>query len=157
MDNKIYSAVSDTGQLSDFTGESGSSVEDNIDEEIELSLDWENTFSAGLYEDDTHTDSISDGLIMSLSNLARVDIEYISSVTGEDMKDIICALKGAIFQNPDSWEGCFYKGWETAEEYLSGYVVDKLAEAESFAKENSMYLENVKALKEGKDIYPDGY
>ena len=40
------------------------------------------------------------------------------------------------------------KGWETAEEYLSGYVVDKLAEAEAFAKEDDSYLENVRALKE---------
>jgi len=30
----------------------------------------------------------------SLSNLGRVDIEYISSITGEDYKTIIGALKG---------------------------------------------------------------
>lgn len=161
MDNKIYSAVSDGGQLSELICGNELSVQENIDETIELSLDWENTFSAGLYEDDTHIDSISDGLIMSLSNLARVDIEYISSVTGEDMKDIICALKGAIFQNPDSWEGCFYKGWETAEEYLSGNLLRKLRAARKANEEHKGYFEdNIKALEKAmpdklscKDIY----
>ena len=35
-------------------------------------------------------------------------------------------LKGYINQNPDSWNECFYMGWETADEYLSGCIMDKL-------------------------------
>ena len=44
------------------------------------------------------------------------------------------------------------KGWETAEEYLSGYVVDKLAQARFYAEENEMYLDNVMALQEVQPV-----
>lgn len=60
---------------------------------MDLPLDWENAFNQDVRTQGIHADSISDGLIYSLSNLGRVDIEYISSVTGEDYKTIICALK----------------------------------------------------------------
>lgn len=86
---------------------------------MDLPLDWENAFTGDSRTQGVHTENIPDALIMSLSNLGRVDIEYISSVTGEDCKTIICALKGSIYQNPDTWGECFYKGWETADEYLS--------------------------------------
>ena len=49
---------------------------------MELPLDWENVFSADPRTQDVHTDSISDAFIMSLTNLGRVDIEYISSIFG---------------------------------------------------------------------------
>ena len=45
---------------------------------MDLPLDWENIFSNDERTQGVHVDSISDALIMSLSNLARVDIEYIS-------------------------------------------------------------------------------
>ncbi len=92
---------------------------------MDLPLDWENVFATDARTQGVHTESISDALVMSLSSLGRVDIEYISSVTGEDYKTVICALKGSIFQNPDTWGECFYKGWETAEEYLSGNLMRK--------------------------------
>ena len=59
---------------------------------MDLPLDWENAFNQDVRTQGVHADSISDGLIYSLSNLGRVDIEYISSVTGEDYKKIIGAL-----------------------------------------------------------------
>ena len=90
---------------------------------MDLPLDWENAFNQDVRTQGIHADSISDGLIYSLSNLGRVDIEYISSITGEDYKTIIGALKGSIYQNPETWGECFYKGWETSEEYLSGKTV----------------------------------
>lgn len=87
---------------------------------MDLPFDWENAFNQDVRTQGIHADSISDGLIFSLSNLGRVDIEYISSITGEVYKTIIGALKGSIYQNPETWGECFYKGWETSEEYLSG-------------------------------------
>ena len=64
---------------------------------MDLPLDWENAFNQDVRTQGVHADSISDGLIYSLSNLGRVDIEYISSITGEDYKTIIGALKGSIY------------------------------------------------------------
>ena len=114
---------------------------------MDLPLDWENVFDADPRTEGVHAGSISDGLILSLSNLGRVDIEYISSITGEDYKTVICALRGSIYQNPDTWNECFYKGWETAEEYLSGNLVKKWKSAATANTKYKGYFEiNLKAL-----------
>ncbi len=128
---------------------------------MDLPLNWENAFSNDIRTRGVHVDSISDALIMSLSNLGKVDIEYISSITGEDCKTVICALKGSIFQNPDTWGECFYKGWETAEEYLSGNLMRKWNAAQKAnAEYNGYFEENIEALSKilpetvsSKDIY----
>lgn len=128
---------------------------------MDLPLDWENAFNQDVRTQGVHADSIFDGLIYSLSNLGRVDIEYISSITGEDYKTIICALKGSIYQNPETWGECFYKGWETSEEYLSGNMMRKWKAAKDANKEyNGYFADNVRAIEKvlpptvaTKDIY----
>lgn len=128
---------------------------------MDLPLDWENAFNQDVRTQGVHADSISDGLIYSLSNLGRVDIEYISSITGEDYKTIIGALKGSIYQNPETWGECFYKGWETSEEYLSGNMMRKWKAAKEADKEyNGYFADNIKAIEKvlpptvaTKDIY----
>ena len=115
---------------------------------MDLPLDWENMFAGDTRTEGVHADSIPDGLILSLSNLARVDIEYISAITGEDLKTVISALKGSIYQNPETWGECFYKGWETAEEYLSGNMVSKWKAAkEANKKYQGYFADNVKAIE----------
>lgn len=115
---------------------------------MDLPFDWENVFNQDVRTQGVHADSISDGLMYSLSNLGRVDIEYISSITGEDYKTIICALKGSIYQNPETWGECFYKGWETSEEYLSGNMIRKWKAAKEADKEyNGYFAENIKAIE----------
>lgn len=115
---------------------------------MELPLDWSNVFENDSRTDGIHTDSIPDGLILSLSNLGYVDIEYISAVTGADMKTVICTLKGSIYQDPESWNECFYKGWQTADEYLSGNLKIKLRSAQKAnEKYNGYFEENVRAIK----------
>ena len=128
---------------------------------MDLPMDWDNPFDTDIRTVDVQADSIADGLVYSLNNLGRVDIEYISSITGEDYKTVICTLKGSIYQNPQKWKECFYKGWETAEEYLSGDVADKLETAIKADKEyNGYFRDNITALKavvadmaEESDIY----
>lgn len=115
---------------------------------MELPLDFVNTF-----EDDAranvHCDTIAEGLLVSLDCLGIVDIEFISSITGEEMKTVIETLKGSIYQNPLMWDECFYKGWETADEYLSGNLMHKLSLAEDANEEYpGIFAENIKALKE---------
>ena len=82
---------------------------------MELPLDWTN-----LYDEDERTqgvfvESISDGLIKCLNVLGKVDIEYISKITGYSLKEVIIDLGNTIYQNPLYWEECFYKGYETAD------------------------------------------
>ena len=128
---------------------------------MDLPLDWENVFDSDERTRGVHTDSIPDALVMCLNTLGRVDIEYISSVTGADYKTVICTLKGSIYQNPDTWGECFYKGWETAEEYLSGNLMRKLNTArEAYKEYYGWFSENIKAIEKvlppavtAEDIY----
>ena len=121
---------------------------------MEVPSDFENT-----YKDDERAavrcDTIADGLMMSLDRLGAVDIEYISSVTGEEMKAVIGELKGVIYQNPMYWDEVFYKGWETADEYLSGNIMRKYTIAkEANEKYRGYFQNNVTALEGilGEDV-----
>ena len=97
---------------------------------MDLPMDWENSFEADARARGVHADSPADALVLSLLTLGKVDIEFIAAITGEDCKAVIGALRGSIYQNPETWEECFYKGWETADEYLSGNLRRKRRVAE---------------------------
>lgn len=115
---------------------------------MDLPMDWENLFAGDPRAEGVHADSIPDGLILSLANLGRVDIEYIASITGADLKTVILTLKGSIYQNPDTWNECFYAGWETAEEYLSGNMVQKWKAAKAANdKYKGYFADNVAAIE----------
>ena len=127
--------------------------EDTSDTSIDLATSWdlpvdfENSYISDPRASGVHVDSVGDGLITSLCTLGRVDIEYISAITGEDLKSVITTLQGSIYQNPDKWDECFYKGWETAEEYLSGNLRRKFKTAEKANKKYGGYFQaNVDAL-----------
>lgn len=120
---------------------------------MDLPLDWENAFSNDIRTQGVHIESVPDALIMSLSELARVDIEYIASVTDKDYKTVISELKGSIYQNPETWDECFYKGWESADEYLSGNIMKKLQAARKASDEyNGYFDDNIHALEK---LLPD--
>lgn len=115
---------------------------------MELPADWENAFGSDSRAQGVHTDSIPDALIVSLTTLGRVDIEFIASITGADCKTVICALKGSIYQNPDTWGECFYRGWETAEAYLSGNLMRKWKAAKAANEAyNGYFAENLAAIE----------
>ena len=108
------------------------------------------------YKEITHTETAEEALIASLNQIGKVDIKYISNLCNKDIETVIKDLKGKVFRNPmkvkDIIPDDITKGWETAEEYLSGYVVDKLAQARFYAEENEMYLDNVMALQEVQPV-----
>ena len=115
---------------------------------MELPDDWINIFENSESTKDIIASTPSDGLILSLNNLGKVDIEYIAKITGLEYKTVIKSLKGSIYQNPSTWNECFYKGWETADEYLSGKVIDKLMIAiKANEKYKGYFNDNVEALK----------
>lgn len=115
---------------------------------MEIPMDWDNRFYDDIRAENIHAESIADGLILSLTTLGAVDIEYISAITGEDIVTVISALKGSIYQNPDKWNECFYTGWETEEEYLSGNLHRKWKAAKEANKKYDGYFEeNVKAIE----------
>ncbi len=115
---------------------------------MEIPMDWDNSFYCDARATDVHAESIADGLVLSLTTLGMVDIEYISAVTGEDIVAVISALKGSIYQNPEKWDELFYKGWETQEEYLSGNLYRKWKAAKVANEKYKGYFEdNVKAIE----------
>ncbi len=128
---------------------------------MDLPLDWENAFYSDPRTSGVHAGSTSDALVMSLTTLGKVDIEYIAAITGLSYKEVIGALRGCIYQNPDTWDECFYKGWETSDEYLSGNLMRKWKTAkEANAKYDGYFAENVEAIETvlppavaTKDIY----
>ena len=125
-------------------------ADDYVDDitSMELPMNWENVYEEDVRTQGVYAESISDALLLSLANLGVVDIEYIAAVTGEDYKTVISELKGAIYQNPLTWNESFYKGWESAEEYLSGNLRRKLREAQNANKKYNGYFEdNIRALK----------
>ena len=137
--------------------------EDHIREvtSMDLPLDWENAFINDSRAQGIHADSASDALIYSLNNLGKVDIEYMAIITGMDCGIIIESLQGVIFQNPDTWNECFYQGWETSEEYLSGNLRRKWKKAkDENEKYNGYFKKNLEALEkamprsvQAEDIY----
>lgn len=128
---------------------------------MDLPTDFENMYTLNEEFANVHTESITDGLVLSLTTLGRVDIEYISAITGADYKTVIMSLKGSIYQNPETWDECFYKGWEDADSYLSGSLRRKWKVAtEANEKYKGYFQDNVDALERlmptplaSKDIY----
>ena len=89
----------------------------------------------------TSVDTAAEALALSIGEKARVDMAYMSQLTGKSEDDIIDELNGVIFLDP------VYGDWQTADEYLSGNVRQKLREAEKAAVDSPGYLPNVKALR----------
>ncbi len=112
----------------------------------DLPIDFENAFSG---EGITGTaETVSDALVLSLERFACVDIEYISELSGKSFREVISELKGSIYQNPETWGECFWRGWETSDEYLSGNILYKLGQAREANEEFLGYFaDNVAALE----------
>ena len=89
----------------------------------------------------TSVDTAAEALALSIGEKARVDMAYMSQLTGKSEDDIIDELNGVIFLDP------VYGDWQTADEYLSGNVRQKLREAEKAAVDSPGYLPNVEALR----------
>ncbi len=97
----------------------------------------------------TNTDDPFEALQISKNERGRVDIAYIEELTGKDYDSVLFELGDSVFRNPKKvMPDDKYSGFETAEEYLSGRVVDKLSEAEYYAEQNPEYKRNVEALKQ---------
>ena len=95
------------------------------------------------------TSDCLEALQICRNECGSVDIEYIENLTKKDYATVLSELGNTVFRNPEKvTEGNRYSGFETSEEYLSGYVVKKLETARRYAQENpAAYERNVKALE----------
>ena len=86
-------------------------------------------------------DTASEALALSLAERAKIDLSFMTELTGKPEAEIIEELTGVIFQNP------LTEKWETSDEYLSGNVRVKLEVAKQFAENQDRYQVNVQALE----------
>ena len=87
-------------------------------------------------------ESPSDALAACLNELGRVDLQRIGQMLDlATEEDAAHALGDLAYRNPDG------RQWESAEEYLSGNVVQKLEDARAIAKSDHAYGRNVRALE----------
>jgi len=96
------------------------------------------------HESITSVDTASEALALSISEKARVDMNYMAQLSGKSQEELIDELNGVIFLDPVHGE------WQTADEYLAGDVRQKLREAETAAKDSPGYLPNVEALRQAQ-------
>jgi N12 class adenine-specific DNA methylase len=86
------------------------------------------------------TDDPAEALARCLNDKGLVDLEYIGAATGMTKDEVIVGLEKHILFNPAAMI------WETSDRYLSGNVVQKLAEAEIAAIANPEHLQIARSL-----------
>ena len=92
-------------------------------------------------------DTAVEALALSIGEKARVDMAYMSKLTGKDEETLFSDLKGVIFLNPAyTGENDGHEKYLPADEYLSGNVRQKLAVAQGKAEQDPQYQINAEAL-----------
>ena len=95
----------------------------------------------------TSVDTPSEALAVSIGERGKVDLPFMAKLLGTpgEYDAITEGLKGVIFKDPLSSDQP-EAGWQTADEYLSGNVREKLRIAQTAAKSDSAFAVNVEAL-----------
>ncbi len=100
-------------------------------------------------------DTLEEALKITLNSRGKFDLAHIQYLYRKEggicsKEEILEQLGERVYQDPKKWqEGDPYSGWMMAEEYLSGQVKEKLAQAMVAADAHpEVFLRNVKALKQ---------
>ena len=96
----------------------------------------------------THVDTANDALLLSLNEKAKVDLDYMMSVSDFSKEELLKELKNVIYKVPNALEDDSLEEYVTADEYLSDDIREKLKIAELSVKFDSSLQENVEALKQ---------
>ena len=96
----------------------------------------------------TSVDTPSEALAVSIGEHGRVDLPYMAELLGSlgDYERITTELQGVIFKDPSADADEPEAGWQTADEYLSGNVRNKLRMAQLAAESHPEFKINVEAL-----------
>lgn len=97
----------------------------------------------GQHREITHVDTAEEALGASLGELARIDLDYMSSISDLSKEDLIHSLDGIIFPVPGKADS-----YEISSVYLSGNIREKLAEARQSAENDPRFESNVKHLEQ---------
>ncbi len=96
----------------------------------------------------TSVDTPSEALAVSIGEHGKVDLPYMAELLGTpgEYGRITTELSGVIFKDPAADADDPETGWQTADEYLSGNVRDKLRMAQLAAESRPEFKVNVEAL-----------
>ena len=92
----------------------------------------------------SHVDSPEEALTASLNKFGRIDLPYMTELSDMPEQELTEALKGRIYYNP------FIDGYEIADRFIAGNVIEKAERIEEWLKENpdhAIVRESLDALK----------
>ncbi|MDR2771013.1 MAG: hypothetical protein LBB57_03130, partial [Clostridiales Family XIII bacterium] len=95
----------------------------------------------------THVDTATEALAASMGEKARVDLGFMSELTGRSEDALVQELNGLIFRLPAPVDENGKPQYVTADEYLSGDIREKLAAAKRAADVTDIFRVNVTALE----------
>ena len=95
------------------------------------------------YKEVTSVDTANEALIVSLSEKASVDLEYMSKLTNKTQEELVKELEGIIYKLPME-----NNKYVTSDEYLSGNIREKLKMAEASVGMHPEFATNIEALKQ---------
>ena len=100
----------------------------------------------------TSVDTPSEALAVSIGEHGKVDLPYMADLLGTpgNYERITTELSGVIFKDPAADVDDPEAGWQTADEYLSGNVRDKLRMAQLAAESRPEFKVNMEALEKAQ-------
>lgn len=149
-----YGAINSKGNILAFSDDDQFPLLRSIEDERKDKTGWDKSaiFTKATirpFRQVNHADAAEDALQICLNHKLRVDLPYMSFLTGKEPEELVRELDTRIYLNPQKYYGNPLEGWELAEEYLSGHVRDKLLYArQKAAEEPELFARNVEALEE---------
>lgn len=149
---KKFGYINDTGNKRAFADDNSYALISSLEK-----FDNENNYigkadvftqrTISTYKEITKADNAQDALKLSLNSKGVVDMMYMEKLLGnKSPQEIANELNGVIFKSPTSDLKDPYTGWQTADEYLSGNVREKLKIAKAVAELHPELNTNVEAL-----------
>ena len=151
---KKYGLINSRGNNMAFSSDSSyfllcSLEELDDDGNLKRKADMFTKRTIGAKKEITHVDTASEALAVSIGEKAKVDMEFMSSLSGKTEQELFEDLNGVIFLNPlhEEENEQYFPKYLTADEYLSGNVREKLRIAQEEAKIDDAFKVNVEALE----------
>lgn len=148
-----YGAINSKGNILAFSDDDQFPLLRSIEDERKDKSGWDKSAifhkaTIRPFREVNHADTAEDALHICLNRKLRVDLSYMSFLTGKEPGELVAELGARIYLNPQKYYGNPDEGWELAEEYLSGHVRDKLLYArQKAAEEPELFTRNVEALE----------
>ena len=148
-----YGAINSKGNILAFSDDDQFPLLRSIEDERKDKSGWDKSAifhkaTIRPFREVNHADTAEDALHICLNRKLRVDLSYMSFLTGKEPGELVAELGDHIYLNPQKYYGNPDEGWELAEEYLSGHVRGKLLYArQKAAEEPELFTRNVEALE----------